>query len=189
MAVAEALEELGEARDENVISSVLSLVDRSRGMFVDGGRTRAMNFLGRVGGPEAIEGLARATRHDSMSQLSAIVALSNIPDPLIVRPVLEGLGPSVNAVSQTAAEALARLDESVLYQGLLSSFESGFQYARGKAVQSIAYYATDDRAADQLQVVASRDVRDRVRREAERAVKHLTLKKKLIEWAQEEENA
>jgi len=188
MAVAEAFEELGEPNDANVIRSVLSIVNRSHGMFVDGGRTRAMNFLGRVGGPEVIEGLARAIRHDSMTQLSAIVALSNIRDALIVRPVLEGLGPSVNAVSQTAAEALARLEDSVLYEGLLKSFESDSRYARRKAAQSIAYYATDERAGNELSVLAINDSGGRVRSEANQALIHLTLKRQLIEWVQEDGN-
>jgi HEAT repeat protein len=181
VAFAQVLYDLNACDDPRVVAPMLGVLKGSRGSY-DSLTSVAMNVLGRVGGPEAVEALTKAVEHhDPTRQLGAVVALGNIADEGAVEGLLKGLTSGWGATVQYAARGLARVDSAALYRGLKLSVRSKYPKVRLKVARCTFYYSDDEQAVDLVSELAAADRHEKIREAARQSLKQLERKRALCD--------
>lgn len=170
VALAEVLYELRACDDPRVVMAMVKILKGSSGSL-DSLSSVAMNVLGRVGGPEAVEALTKAIEDsDPRGQLGAVVALGNIADEGTVGGLLKGLTSGWGATVQYAARGLARVDAAALYRGLKLSARSKYPKVRLKVARCIFYYSHDEEGVELISELAANDPYEKIKEAARAAL-------------------
>jgi HEAT repeat protein len=181
VALAEVLYDLDACDDPRVVTAMLNILKGARGSH-DSLTSVAMNVLGHVGGPAAVEALTKEVEStDPMRQLGAVVALGNIADENTVEGLLKGLTSGWGVVVPYAARGLARVEAAALYRGLKLSIRSTYPKVRLKDARCIFYYSHDEQAVELVSELAGGDRHEKIREAARRALDQLERQRALFD--------
>jgi HEAT repeat protein len=202
IAVGAAAEALGHFREEEVIQSLLDLIQKHGGG--DGTQGAAL-ALGRIGDKRAVEPVLRifddarniawaaaealgligdncATLRliellregDGLDQMRAAEALGRIRDERAIVPLFEAL--QKQSGSEEAALALRNFDPSVVAEELPAALTHENPFVRRKAVTYIPYYCVDPDLLSEITLLAESDPDDLVRITAQESTEAFTRK-------------
>jgi HEAT repeat protein len=206
IAVGAAAEALGHFREEEVVQSLLDLLQKHGGG--DGTQDAAI-ALGRIGDKRAVEPVLRifddarniawaaaealgligdkcATLRliellregEGLDQMRAAEALGRIRDERAIVPLFEALQKQIG--SEEAALALRNFDPSVIAEELPTALTHENPFVRRKAVTYIPYYCVDPRLVTKMTLLAESDPNDLVRITAQEANEAFTRKLEVL---------
>jgi HEAT repeat protein len=159
-----ALGNIGGDRALEALTEALKSVDISV-------RIGAADALAKIGDQRAVAPLIQAARDVEGDVRARVVsALGDIGGEWIVGALVEALHDKYDTATRwRAAEALLKLNDEALAQGLLKSFWHPHHSVRRKAAQVVAYYNHDRQVLEELLLLATTDHAVEVRNVADAA--------------------